>query len=200
MTVSVTISFFAAFTAFLVIMVRGEGGGGEKVLYRPRYEGGGRGAGRRQQPLTPLWGNGSAAKPLQPAPCPAGPSPALLYAERDCTCLPVVSLLTHTCLTGALLPSRPQTCIMLWAYLPAATALKKARTDSAGALVGLVAETLEGLAVVQAFGKQEYFIGEAARWVQPHERRCIVPVSNAASLVHRQQPCVTQAEPRHPIP
>ncbi|KAG2424609.1 hypothetical protein HXX76_014334 [Chlamydomonas incerta] len=55
------------------------------------------------------------------------------------------------------------TLIMLAIYLPAATALKKARAVSGGALVGLVAETLEGLNVVQAFSKQEFFIDEAAR-------------------------------------
>ncbi len=52
---------------------------------------------------------------------------------------------------------------MLSLYLPAATALKKARSVSGGQLVGLVAETLEGLAVVQAFSKQDFFIREAAR-------------------------------------
>ncbi|GIL86269.1 hypothetical protein Vretimale_13733 [Volvox reticuliferus] len=55
------------------------------------------------------------------------------------------------------------TFIMLSIYLPAATALKKARAVSGGLLVGLVAEVLEGLNVVQAFSKQEYFIEEAAR-------------------------------------
>ncbi|GLC60118.1 hypothetical protein PLESTB_001575900 [Pleodorina starrii] len=55
------------------------------------------------------------------------------------------------------------TLLMLSVYLPAATALKKARATSGGQLVGLVAEVLEGLAVVQAFSKQEHFIGEAAR-------------------------------------
>ncbi|GLI68304.1 hypothetical protein VaNZ11_012665 [Volvox africanus] len=55
------------------------------------------------------------------------------------------------------------TLIMLSIYLPAATALKKARAVSGGVLVGLVAEVLEGLNVVQAFSKQEYFIEEAAR-------------------------------------
>ena len=55
------------------------------------------------------------------------------------------------------------TLVMLAIYLPAATALKKARATSGGMLVGLVAETLEGLSVVQAFNKQEYFINEAAR-------------------------------------
>ncbi|KXZ44762.1 hypothetical protein GPECTOR_62g877 [Gonium pectorale] len=55
------------------------------------------------------------------------------------------------------------TLIMLSVYLPAATALKKARAVSGGQLVGLVAEVLEGLGVVQAFSKQDYFINEAAR-------------------------------------
>ncbi|KAG2500538.1 hypothetical protein HYH03_001315 [Edaphochlamys debaryana] len=55
------------------------------------------------------------------------------------------------------------TSIMLSVYIPAATALKKARAVSGGMLVGLVAEVLEGLGVVQAFSKQDYFIREAAR-------------------------------------
>ncbi|GIM04284.1 hypothetical protein Vretimale_8859, partial [Volvox reticuliferus] len=46
------------------------------------------------------------------------------------------------------------TLFMLSIYLPAATALKKARAVSGGQLVGLVAEVLEGLSVVQAFSKQ----------------------------------------------
>ncbi|KAG2500519.1 hypothetical protein HYH03_001296 [Edaphochlamys debaryana] len=55
------------------------------------------------------------------------------------------------------------TGIMLTIYIPAATALKKSRAVSGGMLVGLVAEVLEGLGVVQAFSKQDYFIREAAR-------------------------------------
>ncbi|GIL55941.1 hypothetical protein Vafri_11394, partial [Volvox africanus] len=55
------------------------------------------------------------------------------------------------------------TLLMLSIYLPAATALKKARAVSGGQLVGLVAEVLEGLSVVQAFSKQTFFIDEAAR-------------------------------------
>ncbi len=51
------------------------------------------------------------------------------------------------------------TLIMLSIYLPAATALKKARAVSGGQLVGLVAETLEGLGVVQAFSKQVRGLG-----------------------------------------
>ncbi|PNH10694.1 Multidrug resistance-associated protein 1 [Tetrabaena socialis] len=61
--------------------------------------------------------------------------------------------------TGALIF---MTLLMLYIYLPAATALKKARAQSGGRLVGLVAEVLEGLGVVQAFSKQDYFINEAA--------------------------------------
>ena len=53
------------------------------------------------------------------------------------------------------------TIIMLCFYLPAAKQLKVHRTSTGGALVGLVAETLEGLAVVQAFGKTEYFVQTA---------------------------------------
>jgi ATP-binding cassette subfamily C (CFTR/MRP) protein 1 len=62
--------------------------------------------------------------------------------------------------TGALMIG---TVIMLWIYLPAATALKKTRAMAGGSLVGLVAEVLEGLNVVNAYGKQEYFLGVAAQ-------------------------------------
>lgn len=53
------------------------------------------------------------------------------------------------------------TFIMLGFYLPAATRLKQHRTTTGGALVGLVAETLEGLSVVQAFDKTQYFVQTA---------------------------------------
>jgi hypothetical protein len=43
---------------------------------------------------------------------------------------------------------------MLIFYLPAATKLKKHKADSAGTLVGLVAETLEGLNVINAYGER----------------------------------------------
>ena len=46
------------------------------------------------------------------------------------------------------------TLIMLAFYLPAATQLKKHKADSAGQLVGLVAETLEGLNVINAYGER----------------------------------------------
>eukprot|EP00798_Chlamydomonas_sp_ICE-L_P026578 gene26578-18344_t len=54
------------------------------------------------------------------------------------------------------------TIMMLFYYLPAATRLKALRTKTASELVGLVAETLEGLNVIQAFGKNEYFVATAA--------------------------------------
>nr|AXF41555.1 HLA3 protein [Chlorella sp. ArM0029B] len=47
--------------------------------------------------------------------------------------------------------------IMLSVYLPAATHLKKLRMGTAGDLVTLVAESLDGLGVIQAFNKQAYF-------------------------------------------
>ena len=50
------------------------------------------------------------------------------------------------------------TIIMLYLYLPAATKVKTLRASSAGALVGLSAETLEGLKVVQAFSHQPHFV------------------------------------------
>ncbi|KAI8468106.1 MAG: hypothetical protein J3K34DRAFT_479395 [Monoraphidium minutum] len=46
---------------------------------------------------------------------------------------------------------------MLALYLPAATHLKKLRMGTAGDLVTLVAESLDGLGVIQAYGKQGYF-------------------------------------------
>jgi len=47
--------------------------------------------------------------------------------------------------------------IMLALYLPAATHLKKLRMGTAGDLVTLVAEALDGLGVIQAYNKQAYF-------------------------------------------
>lgn len=55
------------------------------------------------------------------------------------------------------------TVLMVWLYMPAATSLKKLRTDTAGRVVSLVAEVLEGLNVVQAYSKQQYFVNEAAK-------------------------------------
>ncbi len=48
--------------------------------------------------------------------------------------------------------------IMLSLYLPAATHLKKLRMGAAGDLVTLVAEALDGLGVIQAFNRQNYFV------------------------------------------
>jgi ATP-binding cassette, subfamily C (CFTR/MRP), member 1 len=50
------------------------------------------------------------------------------------------------------------TVVMLNLYLPAATQVKQIRLDSAGSLVGLTAETLEGLPLIQAFGHEEAFV------------------------------------------
>jgi hypothetical protein len=47
--------------------------------------------------------------------------------------------------------------IMLSLYLPAATHLKKLRMGTAGDLVTLIAEALDGLTVIQAYSKQGYF-------------------------------------------
>jgi len=54
------------------------------------------------------------------------------------------------------------TLIMLYFYLPAATCLKSFRTKTASEVVGLVAETLEGLSVIQAFQKNDYFVATAS--------------------------------------
>ncbi len=55
------------------------------------------------------------------------------------------------------------TLIMLIFYIPAATKIKALRTSSGGALVGLVAEALEGLPIIQAFGKTSYFVDTAIK-------------------------------------
>ncbi|KIZ01660.1 ABC transporter, multidrug resistance associated protein [Monoraphidium neglectum] len=47
--------------------------------------------------------------------------------------------------------------LMLSLYLPAATHLKKLRMGTAGDLVTLIAESLDGLTVIQAYNKQQYF-------------------------------------------
>ena len=53
------------------------------------------------------------------------------------------------------------TALMLWYYLPCATKLKAQRVSTQSRLVGLVAESLEGLDVIQAFDKKDFFIDEA---------------------------------------
>eukprot|EP00879_Flechtneria_rotunda_P031415 GHRR01034321.1.p1 GENE.GHRR01034321.1~~GHRR01034321.1.p1 ORF type:complete len:287 (-),score=69.88 GHRR01034321.1:257-1117(-) len=62
------------------------------------------------------------------------------------------------------------TLIMLSFYLPAATALKKQKVETAGALVGLVAETLEGLPIITAFNQNNYFVATAASKIDEHHR------------------------------
>jgi ABC-type multidrug transport system fused ATPase/permease subunit len=62
------------------------------------------------------------------------------------------------------------TLIMLYFYLPAATTLKKAKVNTAGDLVGLVAETLDGLSIINAFGQNQYFIETASKQIDEHHR------------------------------
>jgi ATP-binding cassette subfamily C (CFTR/MRP) protein 1 len=62
------------------------------------------------------------------------------------------------------------TGIMLVFYLPAATALKKQKVETAGDLVGLVAETLEGLPIITAFDQNKYFVATAATKIDEHHR------------------------------
>ncbi|WIA12457.1 hypothetical protein OEZ85_012492 [Tetradesmus obliquus] len=70
------------------------------------------------------------------------------------------------------------TIIMLRYYLPAATTLKKQRAETAGDLVGLVAETLEGLPIITAFNQNKYFVATAANKIDEHHRALF----NAESL------------------
>jgi ABC-type multidrug transport system fused ATPase/permease subunit len=50
------------------------------------------------------------------------------------------------------------TVIMLLLYLPAATQIKEMAARTAGSLVGLTAESLEGLGIIQAYQHEEHFI------------------------------------------
>uniref|UniRef100_A0A7S0R9V8 Uncharacterized protein n=1 Tax=Chlamydomonas leiostraca TaxID=1034604 RepID=A0A7S0R9V8_9CHLO len=76
------------------------------------------------------------------------------------------------------------TFIMLAFYLPAATKLKVHRTTTGGALVGLVAETLEGLSVVQAFGKTDYFVETAVSRNDAHNAAVFTGESLNLWLAH----------------
>jgi ABC-type multidrug transport system fused ATPase/permease subunit len=50
------------------------------------------------------------------------------------------------------------TWIMLRLYLPTATKIKSLVSDTSGSLVGLTAEALEGLEVIQAYQHEDYFV------------------------------------------
>eukprot|EP00798_Chlamydomonas_sp_ICE-L_P021717 gene21717-28737_t len=76
------------------------------------------------------------------------------------------------------------TIMMLYYYLPAATRLKALRTKTASELVGLVAETLEGLNVIQAFGKNEYFVATAAMRSDAHHSTVFTGESLNLWLAH----------------
>ncbi|KAJ9510651.1 hypothetical protein QJQ45_027539, partial [Haematococcus lacustris] len=76
------------------------------------------------------------------------------------------------------------TLIMLVFYLPAATKLKAHRTTTGGALVGLVAETLEGLSVIQAFNKTEFFIQTAIQRNDVHHATVFTGESLNLWLAH----------------
>ena len=76
------------------------------------------------------------------------------------------------------------TFIMLAFYLPAASKLKAHRNTTGGNLVGLVAETLEGLSVVQAFGKTEYFVQTAIQRNDAHHRAVFTGESLNLWLAH----------------
>lgn len=58
----------------------------------------------------------------------------------------------------------------LLVYLPCATQLKFLTADSNGAVTGLVSEALEGLDVIQAYQKREYFIAESEKRVNLYHR------------------------------
>jgi len=72
------------------------------------------------------------------------------------------------------------TFIMLVFYLPAATKLKKLRHETTGSLVGLVAETLEGLSVINAYGEWGFLCVHQRPNTPALQRCCGVPESAAA--------------------
>jgi len=82
---------------------------------------------------------------------------------------------TFACFAAALVIF--SVCILAF-YLPAATALKKHRAETAGDLVGLVAETLEGLPVINAFAQRQYFLDTAEYRIDLHHKA----IYNAESL------------------
>eukprot|EP00245_Coleochaete_scutata_P017297 TRINITY_DN842_c0_g1_i1.p1 TRINITY_DN842_c0_g1~~TRINITY_DN842_c0_g1_i1.p1 ORF type:complete len:786 (-),score=182.86 TRINITY_DN842_c0_g1_i1:544-2901(-) len=55
-------------------------------------------------------------------------------------------------------------------YLPPATQLKFLTADGNGALTGLISEALEGLDVIQAYHKQEYFVHESENRLNTYHR------------------------------
>ena len=62
--------------------------------------------------------------------------------------------------------------IMLALYLPAATHLKKLRMGTAGDLVTLVSEALDGLGVIQAYNTQAYFTHVTSEYIDD-SHRCV---------------------------
>lgn len=86
---------------------------------------------------------------------------ALYYAGIYClimvatTITVSITIPLFSAMAGALLLV---TMVMLFLYIPAATHLKKLRMGTAGDLVTLIAESLDGLGVIQAYNQQPYFV------------------------------------------
>ncbi|KAG1674667.1 hypothetical protein FOA52_007191 [Chlamydomonas sp. UWO 241] len=74
---------------------------------------------------------------------------------------------------------------MLWYYLPCATKIKAHIVGTQSQLVGLVAETLEGLHVIQAFDKTTYFVQTAIMRNDLHHRTVYTGDSLNLWLAHR---------------
>ncbi|KAG1659734.1 hypothetical protein FOA52_006004 [Chlamydomonas sp. UWO 241] len=77
------------------------------------------------------------------------------------------------------------TFAMLWYYLPCATKIKAHIVGTQSQLVGLVAETLEGLHVIQAFDKNNYFVQTAIMRNDLHHRTVYTGDSLNLWLAHR---------------
>jgi ATP-binding cassette subfamily C (CFTR/MRP) protein 1 len=73
--------------------------------------------------------------------------------------------------------------IMLSLYLPAATHLKKLRMGTAGDLVTLVSEALDGLGVIQAYNKQAYFTHITSEYIDDSHRCAAAGCWEPGSLV-----------------
>ncbi|KAG1659736.1 hypothetical protein FOA52_006006 [Chlamydomonas sp. UWO 241] len=74
---------------------------------------------------------------------------------------------------------------MLWYYLPCATKIKAHIVKTQSQLVGLVAETVEGLHVIQAFDKTSYFVQTAIMRNDLHHRTVYTGESLNLWLAHR---------------
>lgn len=75
------------------------------------------------------------------------------------------------------------TWIMLRLYLPTATKIKALVSDTAGSLVGLTAESLEGLEVIQAYQHEDYFVKVSVAFIVFGLRSMLKVKAETANLI-----------------